>query len=143
MKTAVIYWSGTGNTEAMALAVANGAQESGVEVDIKKVSEITAEQAIAYDAIALGCPSMGAEVLEETEMEPFVSELEKADGAKEKKLVLFGSYGWGAGEWMQNWNIRMRKAGFNLLQDGLIIQETPDEEGKNLCKQLGRELTKQ
>lgn len=143
MKTAVIYWSGTGNTEAMALAVANGAQESGAEVDIKKVSEITAEQAIAYDAIALGCPSMGAEVLEETEMEPFVSELEKADGIKEKKLVLFGSYGWGAGEWMQNWNIRMRKAGFNLLQDGLIIQETPDEKGKNLCKQLGRELTKQ
>jgi flavodoxin short chain len=142
MKTAVIYWSGTGNTEAMALAVAKGAKESGAEVDIKRVSEITPSQILGYDAVALGCPSMGAEILEENEMEPFVSELEKINGMKGKRLVLFGSYGWGAGEWMQDWNIRMKKAGFSLLQDGLIIKDTPDEEGKNLCIQLGKELTK-
>jgi len=73
-KVLVVYWSGTGNTEAMANAVAKGAQDAGAEITLKSVSEANSEEVKAYDLIALGCPSMGAEVLEEDEMEPFVSE---------------------------------------------------------------------
>ena len=91
-KIAVIYWSMSGNTEAMANAIAQGAESAGAEVDVKQVSEITVDQALEYDKLALGCPAMGAEVLEESEFEPFFTELESRLGGK--KVALFGSYGW-------------------------------------------------
>ena len=106
-KTAVIYWSGTGNTQAMAEAVAQGA-----EGQLFAVSEISAAEAAAYDALALGCPAMGDEVLEENEFEPFFSELEGSLAGK--KVALFGSYGWGDGQWMRDWQERAVSAGAQL-----------------------------
>ena len=134
-KISVIYWSGTGNTEKMANAVAEGAKSKDTLVSVINVGAATIEDISSSDGIALGCPSMGAEVLEETEMEPFV-ELIK-DYVTGKKLVLFGSYGWGSGEWMNDWKERMESYGVNLLEEGLIINESPDNDGIEKCKLLG------
>lgn len=139
-KAAVIYWSGTGNTETMALAVLEGAKEQNPDTAYFSVSEISADDAAKYDTLILGCPAMGAEVLEETEFEPFFSELEtKISG---KNIALFGSYGWGDGEWMRDWENRAKDAGANLIGgEGLIINEAPDDEGLLLCRNLGREAS--
>ncbi len=138
-KTAIIYWSGTGNTEAMANAVYEGASSSGGDVSIFNVSDIIADNAAKYDNLALGCPAMGAEVLEESEFEPFFSELEaKLSG---KKVALFGSYGWGDGEWMRIWEERVISAGAELVNgEGLIVNEAPDDDGLALCRDLGKLL---
>lgn len=129
MKTAVIYWSGTGNTEAMANAVAEGANVSAVTV-----SDFSGN-ADEYDAFAFGCPAMGAEVLEEDEFEPFFTNLEsKLSG---KKVGLFGSYGWGDGEWMRNWEERVKAAGAELVSDGVTANEAPDDEALENCRKLG------
>ena len=133
MKTAVIYWSGTGNTEAMAKAVAEGA---GAECFA--VSEFSGNVE-DYDAIALGCPAMGAEVIEEDEMEPFVAEVEGF--ASGKTIGLFGSYGWGDGQWMRDWASRFENAGAVIVGgEGVICVEAPDDEAVNACKKLGNEL---
>ena len=132
MKTAVIYWSGTGNTEAMAKAVAEGA---GAECFA--VSEFSGNVE-DYDAIALGCPAMGAEELEDSEFEPFFAGIEgKLSG---KKIALFGSYGWGSGEWMDDWAERSRNAGADLSCDPVICNEAPDDEAVSNCKDLGASL---
>ena len=137
-KIAVIYWSMSGNTEAMANAIAEGAESAGAEVDVKQVSEITVDQALEYDKLALGCPSMGDEVLEEDEMEPFFTALEgKISG---KKVVLFGSYDWGDGQWMRDWAERTKKAGAVLAADPLIVNLSPDADGKAKCRELGKAL---
>ena len=129
MKTAVIYWSGTGNTEAMANAVAEGANVSAVTV-----SDFSGN-ADEYDAFAFGCPAMGAEVLEEDEFEPFFTNIEsKLSG---KKVGLFGSYGWGDGEWMRNWEERVKAAGAELVSDGVMANEAPDDEALENCRKLG------
>ncbi|CQR72353.1 Flavodoxin [Sporomusa ovata DSM 2662] len=140
-KIVVIYWSGTGNTEAMAKAVAEGAQNENTEVSLLSVSESSIEDVINADAVALGCPSMGAEVLEELEMEPFVLSIEGVISGK--PLALFGSYGWGNGEWMQDWVQRMQGSGAKVLGEGLIIMETPDHQGLDKCKVLGSNLSKE
>ncbi len=98
-KIGVFYWSGTGNTQMMAEAIAQGAKVQAVGV-----SDVTAQAAAQYTKLMLGCPSMGAEVLEEGEFEPFFTELE-GDLAG-KQVALFGSYGWGDGEWMRDWEER-------------------------------------
>ena len=135
-KIAVIYWSMSGNTEAMANAIAEGAQGAGAEVDVKQVSDITVDQALEYDKLALGCPAMGAEVLEESEFEPFFTELESRLGGK--KVALFGSYGWGDGQWMRDWQQRVDDANASLYNgEGLIINETPDDDGQEQCRQFG------
>ena len=137
-KLAVIYWTGTGNTGAMAQAVADGAQGAGAEAELLTVSEISADAAAAYDKLALGCPAMGAEVLEEGEFEPFFTALEgKLSG---KKVALFGSYGWGDGQWMREWQERTEKAGAVLCGEGLIVNEAPDEAGLESCRALGARL---
>ena len=138
-KIAVIYWSMSGNTEAMANAIAEGAQGAGAEVDVKQVSDITVDQALEYDKLALGCPAMGAEVLEESEFEPFFSQLEgRLSG---KSVALFGSYGWGDGQWMRDWEERTDRAGGTVCQgEGLILHETPDESGLDRCRALGATL---
>ncbi|MBR3629214.1 MAG: flavodoxin [Oscillospiraceae bacterium] len=133
MKTAVIYWSGTGNTEAMAKAVAEGA---GAE--LFTVSEFSGNVA-DYDAIAFGCPAMGAEVLEEDEFEPFFTGIEGALSGK--KVLLFGSYGWGDGEWMRNWEERTKAAGAALVGDaGYIVNEAPSDDDLAKLKALGAAL---
>lgn len=138
-KVAVIYWSGTGNTEEMAAAVADGAKEGGAAVELLPVSRASLQHVAEADAVALGCPSMGNEVLEESEMEPFVASLESAN-LSGKPMALFGSYGWGNGEWMQDWESRMKAMGAQLVADGLIINGQPDQEGLASCKELGSKL---
>ena len=141
-KMAVIYWSQTGNTQMMAQAIMEGAVQAGVEAELFTVSEITPEQAATYDLLALGCPAMGAEVLEEEEFEPFFTVLEGSLSGK--KVMLFGSYGWGDGEWMRNWQDRVTDAGAALFQgEGLILNETPDEVGLETCKSWGKEFAGQ
>ena len=135
MKTAVIYWSGTGNTERMAKAVAEGA-----EAELYKVSDFSGNIA-DYDRIAFGCPSMGAEELEESEFEPFFASVEAA--LLGKAVALFGSYGWGDGEWMRNWVERVKNNGASVVgDDGLIVNETPDDNALAECKALGESLVK-
>ena len=138
MKIAVVYWSGSGNTEAMAAAVAEGAKSAGAVVDLFQVSEVDAAQAAGYDALALGCPAMGAEVLEEAEFEPFYTALESKLGGK--KLALFGSYGWGDGQWMRDWQERAENAGALLCQEGLMAHEVPDAAALADCEALGKAL---
>ncbi|HIX15540.1 MAG TPA: flavodoxin [Candidatus Hungatella pullicola] len=140
MKIGVIYWTGTGNTEMMANAVAQGAKEAGAEVDVMQVSDAAADGALTYDAIALGCPAMGAEQLEESEFEPFFTELE--GNLKDKKVALFGSHEWSEeGQWMDDWTERTKAAGAVICQGaGLKVYSTPDEEGLEKCRDLGKAL---
>lgn len=135
-KMAVIYWSMSGNTQAMAEAIAVGAKQTGIPVDLKQVSEVSVDEALGYDLLALGCPAMGAEVLEESEFEPFFSALEgRLSG---KKVALFGSYDWGDGQWMRDWQERTEASGANLYNgEGLIINNTPDADGLETCTQFG------
>jgi flavodoxin short chain len=139
-KINVIYWSGTGNTEAMAEAVAEGARLEGAEVSLIRVSEATKDSVLGADALAMGCPSMGAEVLEESEMEPFIASIETLVAGK--PLALFGSYGWGSGDWMQDWVTRMKGCGAKVIGDGLIFQDHPDAQGLAACRALGSNLVK-
>ena len=137
-KIAVVYWSGTGNTEMMAGKVAQGAQEAGCEVNTFTASEFSADMMDSYDAIAFGCPSMGAEQLEEGEFEPMFSSCEsKLQG---KKIALFGSYGWGDGEWMRSWEEICREDGAVLACQSVICNEAPDDEADAACIALGKAL---
>lgn len=138
-KIRVVYWSQTGNTESMANAVAEGIQEAGKEAEVVFVSNISPDDLKEDSAFALGCPSMGAEVLEESEMEPFVESLEKS--VTGKNIALFGSYGWGDGEWMSDWVDRLTGAGAAVLNgEGLICLEAPDDDALAKCKELGKQL---
>lgn len=138
-KINVVYWSQTGNTQIMAEAVAAGITEAGGEVEVIEVSGASLDILKAADTFALGCPAMGAEVLEEMEMEPFVTEIEGF--AAGKNIGLFGSYGWGDGEWMRDWVERMKNAGANVVGDeGVICQDAPGDEATKQCKNLGRQL---
>lgn len=138
-KVAVIYWSGTGNTEMMAQAIAEGAKEAGAEVSLLQVAETSAADAAAFDRLALGCPAMGAEVLEEMEFEPFFTELEGNLGGK--RVALFGSFGWGDGQWMRDWQERTEGAGAFLVGDeGLKVHELPTPDDLDACKALGKAL---
>ncbi|WP_018214234.1 flavodoxin [Desulfitobacterium hafniense] len=138
-KIVVIYWSGTGNTEKMAAGVAEGARAVEAEVRIIPVGEASVTDVLSADGVALGCPAMGCEVLEEDEMEPFICALEQ-ENLSAVPVALFGSYDWGDGEWMRDWEERMKKAGANLAGDGLILQLEPDNDGMEQCRKLGRTL---
>ncbi len=133
MKAAVIYWSGTGNTEQMAQAIADAA---GAE--LFAVSDFSGSIA-DYDRIAFGCSAMGDEVLEEDEFEPFFASIE--GDLSGKTIALFGSYGWGDGQWMRDWASRFENAGAVIVGgEGVICVEAPDDEAVNACKKLGNEL---
>ncbi|RHR22912.1 flavodoxin [Clostridium sp. AF19-22AC] len=139
MSVSIVYWSGTGNTEAMARAVAKGVESAGKNAVLLEVDAADAAALSEEDAFALGCPSMGAEELEESEMEPFVIELEPLVSGK--KILLFGSYGWGDGEWMRSWAERMKAAGAVLVrEEGIIANETPDGSALAECEAAGKEL---
>ena len=138
-KVIVAYWSQTGNTAAMAAAIGEGITEAGKEAVVTDISSVSMDDLQAASAFALGCPAMGAEVLEEGEMEPFVTEVEAF--ASGKKIGLFGSYGWGDGQWMRDWVDRMNGCGATVLNgEGLICHETPDEEALIECEELGKQL---
>ena len=137
-KTAVVYWSGTGNTEAMAQAVAEGAKGKGAEVDVLTPDAFGPDAMDAYDAVAFGCPAMGAEELEDSEFLPmFESIRSKLSG---KKVALFGSYGWGNGEWMRTWEEQTVGDGAVLACESLIVNEMPDDDGLAKCRALGEAL---
>ncbi len=137
-KIAVVYWSGTGNTEAMAAAVAEGAREKDADVTLITAADFSADQVGSYDAIAFGCPSMGAEQLEESEFEPMFTACE--GNLQGKTIALFGSFGWGDGEWMRNWEERCSQDGANLASGSVICNEAPDDEALSACRALGAAL---
>lgn len=137
-KVAVVYWSGTGNTEAMANAVAEGAKENGAEVSVLTSAEFDSSQVDNYDAIAFGCPAMGAEELEDSEFLPMFEDCEsKLNG---KKIALFGSYGWGDGEWMRTWEESCTSDGAVLATESVICNDAPDDDAITSCKALGASL---
>lgn len=135
----IIYWSGTGNTKAMANAIAEGAKSTGASVFTSAVCDADTALIKAADVVFLGCPSMGAEVLEESEMEPFVASLEATD-VSGKPMGLFGSYDWGNGEWMSDWVDRMKELGAVVDGEGLITRLTPDDATLAACRELGARL---
>ena len=137
-KIAVVYWSGTGNTEAMAQAVADGAKEKGADVSVMTASEFDAGMMDDFDAIAFGCPSMGVEQLEDSEFEPMFNDCEAKLGGK--KIALFGSYGWGDGEWMRNWEETCKDDGAVMACDFVICNDAPDDDALDDCKALGAAL---
>ena len=133
-KVAVVFWSATGNTETMANCVAEGANGT-----IVPCSEMNAAKLAEFDAVAYGSPAMGAEQLEESEFEPMFSDLEGSLNGK--KIALFGSYGWGDGQWMRDWCERVKEDGAVLFsEEGLICNETPDDDVQAACRKLGADL---
>lgn len=139
MSISIVYWSGTGNTQSMAEAVGRGVEAAGKDANVVEVGSVDAAALTTENVFALGCPSMGAEQLEESEMEPFVEELEASVSGKH--ILLFGSYGWGDGEWMRDWCERMKAAGAVLVrEEGIIVNETPDDDALADCEAAGKEL---
>ena len=137
-KIAVVYWSGTGNTETMANAVLEGALSAGSDASLFTAGQFSGAQAEEYDAIAFGCPAMGAEELEDGEFEPMFSDCEKKLSGK--RIGLFGSYGWGDGQWMRDWEVRCQTAGADLVSGGVIANDAPGDEETAACKALGAAL---
>ncbi len=134
-KTAVVYWSGTGNTEAMAKAVKQGA---GVGAELIGAADFGPGDVAGYDSIAFGCPAMGSEQLEDSEFEPMFDSVKGSLAGK--NIALFGSCGWGDGEWMRNWEEDCRAAGANLVCESVICNDAPDDEALAACKALGAAL---
>lgn len=140
-KVSIVYWSQTGNTEAMAKMIAQGAEEAGTKAELIEVSSANVDELLALPGFAIGCPAMGAEELEDAEVEPFVASIEgKVSG---KSLLLFGSYDWGDGEWMRIWQDRMTAKGASLVTgEGVIANNAPDAEAEAKLKAAGAELAK-
>lgn len=137
-KVAIVYWSGTGNTEAMANAVAEGVTEKGAEASTFTASDFSADKVAEFDAIAFGCPAMGAEELEDSEFLPMFESC--TDSLNGKKIALFGSYGWGDGEWMRNWEEQCIADGAVMAGEGVICNEAPDDTATEQCVALGKAL---
>ena len=137
-KVGIIYWSSTGNTEAMAQAVEEGAKAAGADVEIMEVADADVDKALSYDVLALGCPAMGDEELEDSVFQPVFEACEaKLAG---KKVALFGSYGWGDGEWMRSWEEKCQNDGVALAIDSVICNEDPDDEAQAACIELGKAI---
>jgi len=137
-KIAVVYWSGTGNTEMMAASVAEGVKEAGSEAQLFTAAEFDSSMMDSFDAVAFGCPSMGTEQLEDSEFEPMFNDCESK--LKGKKIALFGSYGWGDGEWMRNWEDTCRADGAAIVCDPVICNDAPDDDTSESLKALGKAL---
>ena len=137
-KIAVVYWSGTGNTEAMANAVLKGAEEKGAGGELFTAADFNADMVESFDSIAFGCPSMGTEELEDSEFAPMFDSLKEK--LKGKKIVLFGSFGWGDGEWMRNWDKEVKALGADVAADFVIANEAPDDDALAACEKLGAAL---
>lgn len=137
-KTAVIYWSGTGNTKQMAEAVLEGMKSAGADAALLEAAQVDASTFSGVDAVAFGCPAMGSEVLEEMEFEPMFSACKSHLNGK--KVALFGSYGWGDGEWMRTWEDTCRSDGAVLACESVICCEAPEDDALAQCKKLGATL---
>ena len=137
-KVAVVYWSGTGNTEAMANKVAKGAKAAGAEVEVISADDFDGTDISGFDGVAFGCPAMGDEELEDSVFQPVFEACEaKLAG---KKVALFGSYGWGDGEWMRSWEEKCQNDGVALAVDSVICNEDPDDEAQAACIELGKAI---
>ena len=139
-KVAIVYWSGTGNTEAMAKAIEEGAKGAGGDVSLFEVESFKASSVPDYDGLIFGCPAMGDEVLEEGSFEPLFTNAEKYLSGK--PVALFGSYGWGGGAWMESWAERTKGDGAKLFSDGLIVENAPGDAELADCRKLGEEFVK-
>lgn len=138
-KVAVVYWSGTGNTQTMAECIAEGVREAGAQAELLTAADFSPAQMQDFDVVAFGCPAMGAEVLEENEFEPMFMSVENL--LEGRKIALFGSYGWGDGQWMRDWCTRCGELKAQLYhEEGLIVNEAPDDEAQEACRALGRAL---
>ncbi len=137
-KAIIVYWSSTGNTEAMANAIADGVKAAGGTPELVYVDNVNVDELLAQPAFAIGCPAMGAEELDES-VDSFVSEIEgKVSG---KNILLFGSYDWGDGEWMRLWVERMQNAGANIIGgEGIIANLEPDADAKATLEAAGKQL---
>ena len=138
-KTAVVYWSGTGNTEAMAEAVLTGMKDAGADAVLYTAAEFGPSKLGEFDAVAFGCPAMGAEMLEESEFEPMFSDCKGSLAGK--KVALFGSYGWGDGDWMRSWEDDCSASGIKLCCESVTCNEAPDAQSLAACRLLGKLLT--
>lgn len=137
-KVFVVYWSGTGNTERMATRIGEGILNGEKEAIVADVSDVNPDDLKDIPAFALGCPSMGDEELD-SDMDDFVEKITKF--AQGKKIGLFGSYGWGNGEWMQAWEDRLKNAGAEIvLEHGIICLDAPDDDTLEQCFELGKNL---
>ncbi len=137
-KVAVVYWSGTGNTEAMANKVAEGAKAAGAEVEVISADDFDGTDISGFDGVAFGCPAMGDEELEDSVFQPVFEACEaKLAG---KKVALFGSYGWGDGDWMRSWEEKCQNDGVALAVDSVICNEEPDDEAQAACIELGKAI---
>ena len=137
-KIAIVYWSGTGNTEAMAAAVADGVKEKGGEATVLTAGEFDVSMVSLFDGFAFGCPSMGAEQLEDGEFEPMFDACKGSLAGK--PVALFGSYGWGDGEWMRSWEADCAENGISLVCDSVICNDAPDADAAAACRTLGAAL---
>ena len=136
MKAAVVYWSGTGNTAAMADLVLEGMKSAGADAEQIECSAVT--DLSAYEAIAFGCPAMGSEQLEDSEFEPMFDSVKKKLSGK--AVALFGSYGWGDGEWMRNWEEDCKACGINIVTESVLVNGAPEGEDAEACRELGKAL---
>ncbi|WP_252250300.1 flavodoxin [Clostridium sp. ZBS13] len=136
----IIYWSGTGNTEAMANLIAKGIEESGIKTEMINISNANVDSLKDENIVVLGCPSMGDEELEGGEFLPLLENVQ--DDLKNKKVILFGSYGWGDGQWMRSWEEEMTALGVNVALEPLIVNYTPEGESEEQCIEYGREIAK-
>ena len=137
-KVLIVYVTTTGNTEKMANAIADGAKGAGADVTLKTVGDASVSELADYDVVAFGSPAMGAEVIEEAEMEPFFSEAVKSLSGK--KVAVFGSYDWGDGEWLRTWEDRCKEAGAVMAAEGLKAHLEPDDDAIAECKAFGAKL---
>ena len=137
-KVAIVYWSGTGNTEEMANKVAEGAKAAGAEVEVISADDFDGTDIISFDCVSFGCPAMGDEELEDSVFQPVFEACEpKLAG---KKVALFGSYGWGDGDWMRSWEEKCQNDGVALAVDSVICNEEPDDEAQAACIELGKAI---
>ena len=136
-KIAVVFWSGTGNTETMANAVVDGVKAVGVDVELFQVDDFSADKMEGFSGFAFGCPAMGDEVLEEDSFEPFFTEAEEK--IADVPVALFGSYGWGGGAWMEAWTDRTKAAGANFIGN-VIAENSPEDDVIKDCEELGKKL---
>lgn len=137
-KVAIVYWSGTGNTKAMAGYVAEGAESKGCAVDIITADMFSASKMSEYDAVAFGCPSMGSEVLEEDVFQPMFDDVKGSIAGK--KIALFGSYDWGSGEWMDEWENECKSLGAVMDHGPVICVLEPDAAAADECRSLGASM---
>lgn len=137
-KISIIYWSGTGNTEAMANLISQGATSAGNEVTLLNVSDATDAHVKECDVLVLGSPAMGCENIDEYEMEPFMDSV--IELVANKKVFLFGSYDWGNGEFIDNWTETLSEASANVIGSVIVNMSPDDDEKINKCIEAGKNL---